>query len=53
VEITLDKTKRMGINRRVLNKISVVTTLGLQSYKEAKLILATAKGTTISIRIIP
>ena len=43
----------MGINRRVLTKISVVTTLGLQLYKEARLMLATAKGTIISIKIMP
>ena len=47
------KTKSNGINISVLNNISVVTSLGLQSYSEAKLIFATAKGTIISINTMP
>ena len=37
----------------VLKSISEVTSLGLQSYSEAKLMFATANGTIISIKITP
>jgi len=43
----------MGINRIVLISISVVTSLGRQSYSEARFMLATARGTIISINITP
>ncbi len=48
-----ESTKSRGINSKVLKSISAVTSLGLQSYKEAKLMFATANGTIISIIITP
>lgn len=49
----MSKIKSNGIKISVLNNISVVTSLGLQSYSEARLMFATAKGTIISIKSMP
>jgi ribosomal protein S8 len=47
------KIKRMGKNRSVLSSIRDVTSFGLHSYSEARLMFATARGTIISIKITP
>ena len=48
-----ESPKSRGINKSVLSNISEVTSFGLQLYKEARFMLATAKGTIISIKMTP
>lgn len=48
-----ESPKSKGMKSSVLSKISEVTSLGLQSYSDARFMFATAKGTIISIKMIP